>query len=362
MEIGGNVFLVGGAVRNQLLGLPATDKDWVVVGSSPDAMLAQGFKPVGRDFPVFLHPETKEEYALARTERKVAPGYQGFSFYAAPDVSLEADLQRRDLTINAIAMDANGTLIDPFHGQDDLNRRCLRHVSPAFSEDPVRVLRIARFAATFPEFTVAPDTGELLKNMVSSGEVDALVGERVWAECEKTLTCLAPHRFFDVLAACNALDILFPGLEEITGSIARLKACAQLTADPLVRLSVFLAHLSPQAHKHLQTVMTMPKQYSQLTMMVSALFVILEDKEVALLPAEQLDLLTRFDGLRREARFLQALRALAFLDIPISYLDTLATAQAALADLDLSPVLASGLSGKALGEAIYSYRLAALAG
>lgn len=180
-------YLVGGAVRDRLLGLPVTDRDWTVVGGSPDELLAAGFRLVGRDFPVFIHPQTGEEYALARTERKTAPGYAGFAFHAAPEVTLEQDLQRRDLTINAIAQDEDGRLIDPYGGRADLEQRVFRHVSAAFAEDPVRILRIARFAARFTEFSVAPETLALMQTMVSSGEVDALVPERVWQEVARGL-------------------------------------------------------------------------------------------------------------------------------------------------------------------------------
>ncbi|MFO1228510.1 MAG: multifunctional CCA tRNA nucleotidyl transferase/2'3'-cyclic phosphodiesterase/2'nucleotidase/phosphatase, partial [Roseateles sp.] len=180
-------FLVGGAVRDRLLGLPVKDRDWVVVGASPEALLKAGYQPVGKDFPVFLHPETHEEVALARTERKTAPGYHGFAFHAAPDVTLEQDLTRRDLTINAMAEDEAGRVIDPHGGQADLAAKVLRHVSPAFAEDPVRILRLARFAARFADFTVAPETLQLMRDMVEAGEVDALVPERVWQELSRGL-------------------------------------------------------------------------------------------------------------------------------------------------------------------------------
>jgi len=174
------IYVVGGAVRDQLLGRPNADRDYVVVGSTPEAMRALGYRPVGRDFPVFLHPQTQDEYALARTERKTAPGYHGFAFHAAPEVTLEEDLARRDLTINAMAQGDDGVLVDPFHGQQDLAAKILRHVGPAFVEDPVRILRLARFAARFADFSVAPETQALMCEMVSSGEIDHLVPERVW--------------------------------------------------------------------------------------------------------------------------------------------------------------------------------------
>ena len=211
------IFTVGGAVRDELLGLPVQDRDYVVVGASPDEMLARGFKPVGKDFPVFLHPRTHEEYALARTERKAGHGYKGFSFHAAPDVSLEADLARRDLTINAIARDEDGVLTDPFNGQADIAARLLRHVGPAFIEDPVRILRVARFSARFTEFSIAPETIALMRQMVTSGEVDHLVAERVWQELAKGLMEMKPSRMIDVLRDCGALARLIPALNRLFG-------------------------------------------------------------------------------------------------------------------------------------------------
>lgn len=210
------IYCVGGAVRDQLLGLPVRDRDWVVVGSTPEAMLTQGFQPVGKDFPVFLHPDTHEEYALARTERKTARGYQGFVVHAAPDVTLEQDLLRRDFTINAIAQDADGTLIDPHNGQADLKAGILRHVSSAFNEDPVRILRAARFAARFG-FTIAPDTLSLMQDMVDNGEVDALVAERVWQELSRGLMERQPSLFFTTLRACGALKKTLPEVDALFG-------------------------------------------------------------------------------------------------------------------------------------------------
>jgi tRNA nucleotidyltransferase (CCA-adding enzyme) len=210
------VYCVGGAVRDRLLGLPVQDRDWVVVGSTPEQMVAHGYQPVGRDFPVFLHPHTHEEYALARTERKTARGYQGFAVYAAPDVTLEQDLLRRDFTINAIAEDAQGNLIDPHHGIDDLKAGILRHVSKAFSEDPVRILRGARFAARFG-FSIAPETLQLMREMVNNGEVDALVAERVWQELSRGLMELQPSRFFQTLRACGALEKILPEVDALFG-------------------------------------------------------------------------------------------------------------------------------------------------
>ena len=211
------VFCVGGAVRDELLGLIVKDRDFVVVGSTPDQMEYLNFKPVGKDFPVFLHPKTHEEYALARTERKTGKGYKGFQIHADPSVTLEQDLARRDLTINAIAKDENDHLIDPYGGLDDLKLKIFRHVSPAFSEDPVRILRTARFAARFTEFSIAPETLELMRDMVKNGEVDALVPERVWQEIAKGLMEQKPSRMFEVLRECGALQKIMPELDILWG-------------------------------------------------------------------------------------------------------------------------------------------------
>ena len=213
------IYAVGGAVRDELLGLPVADRDYVVVGATPQQMVAQGYRPVGKDFPVFLHPQTREEYALARTERKTARGYHGFAFHADPDVTLEQDLARRDLTINAIARDAQGKLIDPYNGAADIKSRVLRHVSPAFAEDPVRILRLARFSARFAGlgFSVAAETLELMRKMVSDGEADALVAERVWQELSRGLMEAKPSRMFEALRNCGALARVLPEVDALFG-------------------------------------------------------------------------------------------------------------------------------------------------
>lgn len=210
-------YLVGGAVRDALMGVSGSDRDWVVVGGTPEALVAQGYQPVGKDFPVFLHPTTHEEYALARTERKTARGYHGFSVYAAPDVTLEQDLARRDLTINAIAQDEHGNRTDPYGGERDIAAQVLRHVTEAFREDPVRILRVARFAARFPDFTVAPETVALMREMVADGEVDALVSERVWQELSRGLMGTKPSRMLQVLRDCGALQRLLPEVNKLYG-------------------------------------------------------------------------------------------------------------------------------------------------
>jgi len=215
------IYMVGGAVRDKLLGRPVNDRDWVVVGATPEQMLALGYLPVGRDFPVFLHPETREEYALARTERKSGRGYRGFVVHSAPDVTLEEDLSRRDLTINAIAESVDGTsaegVFDPYSGAQDIEARVLRHVTDAFREDPVRILRVARFAARFTDFSVAPETMQLMREMVEHGEVDHLVPERVWQELARGLMEDKPSRMFDVLRECGALQVLLPEVARLWG-------------------------------------------------------------------------------------------------------------------------------------------------
>lgn len=245
-------YLVGGAVRDQLLGRAITERDWVVVGETPAAMLARGFVQVGKDFPVFLHPETKEEYALARKERKISKGYTGFSFDTSNTVSLEEDLLRRDLTINAIAQNQSGTLIDPYGGVNDLQQQILRHVSPAFAEDPVRILRLARFAARFPNFSIAEETQTLMSNMVQAGEVDALVPERVWKECLSALSEAAPWRFLDVLFHCGALLKLSPDLNSVyTAACQALKIAASQTSYAEERFVIMMQILpTEQAIRH----------------------------------------------------------------------------------------------------------------
>ncbi len=255
------IYLVGGAVRDRLLDFPVIERDWLVVGATPDSLLAQGFRPVGKDFPVFLHPQTHEEYALARTERKTTHGYKGFAVDANPEVTLEEDLLRRDLTINAMAMTEQGELFDPFGGQQDLQNRILRHVSPAFSEDPVRILRVARFAARYAHlgFRLAPETLELMRVMVKSGEVDHLVAERVWAELYKVLNDNTPTAFFQTLQDCGALAVIFPEIHALFGvpqpakyhpeidtgvhSLMVLTQAAQLSRKPAVRLAALLHDL-----------------------------------------------------------------------------------------------------------------------
>jgi tRNA nucleotidyltransferase (CCA-adding enzyme) len=251
-------YLVGGAVRDRLLGRPSAERDYVVVGAAPEELVALGYRPVGKDFPVFLHPDTGEQYALARTERKTGPGYYGFATRCSPDVTLEEDLARRDLTVNAMAEDADGSLIDPYGGRHDLAARVLRHVSPAFVEDPLRVLRVARFAARFASlgFVVAPETLDLMRRIVAGGELDALVPERVWVETERALGEVSPAVYFETLRACGALGTVFPEIEALYGvpqppkwhpeidtgvhTMQVIEVAATLSADTTVRFAALV--------------------------------------------------------------------------------------------------------------------------
>jgi tRNA nucleotidyltransferase (CCA-adding enzyme) len=243
------IYLVGGAVRDTLLNLPVFDRDWVVVGATPADLLARGYQQVGKDFPVFLNPQTHEEYALARTERKSGQGYTGFTCYAAPDVTLEEDLLRRDLTINAMARSDDGELVDPYHGKADLDARILRHVSDAFGEDPLRVLRVARFAARFASlgFTIAPETAELMRKMAESGELAALTAERVWKETEKALQSQSPQVYFQVLRDCGALKVLFPEIDALYGVPAPEKWHPEIDTGVHTLMTLAIAaQLSPE--------------------------------------------------------------------------------------------------------------------
>ena len=313
------IYRVGGAVRDALLGLPVSDQDWVVVGATPEQLVALGYLPVGKDFPVFLHPQTREEYALARTERKSGRGYHGFTFHADAQVTLEQDLARRDLTINAIAQEPSATgstsLIDPYGGQQDLAAKVLRHVSPAFAEDPVRILRLARFAARFSDFTVAPETMQLMRQMVVQGEVDALVAERVWQELARGLMERHPTRMFAVLQECGALKRLLP--EKQLGSdpnclahqaIAALDVCAAADAPLPVRVACLLSDLAPHERAQLCQRLRVPQDCRELVRLVASQRPAIANA-LSLDAAALLDLLERCDALRRGERFTLALLA-----------------------------------------------------
>jgi tRNA nucleotidyltransferase (CCA-adding enzyme) len=297
------IYTVGGWVRDQLLGRPHLegDRDWVVVGSTPDQMLALGFRPVGRDFPVFLHPQTHEEYALARTERKSAPGYRGFVVHTAPDVTLEQDLGRRDLTINAMAIDPAGNLVDPFGGQRDLKALVLRHVGPAFVEDPVRILRLARFAARLPDFSVAPETLALARTIVRQGEADALVPERAWQELARGLMEARPSRMIQVLDQCGLLPRWAPQLTGRGDVLAALDRAADRGLPLPARFAILASGLpSTEALDALLSRLRADHESVQLARLLLQLRAGLEGAATAL---ERLQVLERADAMRRPERF-----------------------------------------------------------
>ena len=301
-------YVVGGAVRDQLLGLPVQDHDWVVVGATPEQMVAQGFRPVGKDFPVFLHPDTQEEYALARTERKTAPGYHGFVFHTSPDVRLEDDLVRRDLTINAMARAEDGSIVDPYGGRQDLEDRIFRHVSEAFVEDPVRILRLARFAARFPAFRVAESTNALMRSMVEQGEVDALVPERVWQELSRGLMEGTPSRMFAVLRDCGALARILPELDAGEGLMLTIDEAAGRRVELPVRFAVLMHALrqAPQRITELCKRLRVPLECRDLAVMSAREHDPVE-RALALGPDEIVTLFERSDAFRKPERFSQML-------------------------------------------------------
>jgi tRNA nucleotidyltransferase (CCA-adding enzyme) len=375
------VFLVGGAVRDELLGLTVKDRDWVVVGSTPEALINLGYIPVGKDFPVFLHPQTHEEYALARTERKSAPGYHGFTFHASPEVTLLEDLARRDLTINAMAKDLDGNLIDPFEGERDLHDQVFRHVSAAFAEDPVRVLRLARFAARFPKFTIAHETLRLAQSMAQEGEIGALGPERVWAELAKALMHDKPSRFFEVLMRCKAFKILCPQLSSLEDEEGRKNIFFQsldATAQHAYKLeSRFAVLFSPFANSSLtkrdvQSLSEALKAPSSCKEIAVLVFELSQEtlKIDSLHAAQALDLLERLDGFRRQERMHEAISTalLAAQEtahaLHIQTLERLREAFDCTLNLNTKALTAAalqkGVKGSELGELIHQSRLEAL--
>jgi tRNA nucleotidyltransferase (CCA-adding enzyme) len=358
-----NTYLVGGAVRDKLLGLKVKDRDWLVVGSSVEAMLKAGYIQVGKDFPVFLHPNSKEEYALARTERKTAAGYTGFTLFASPDVTLEEDLKRRDLTINALAEAADGTLIDLFNGEQDLHDGVLRHISPAFQEDPVRILRIARFAARFGQwnFHVAHGTNALMKKMVKNGEVNALVPERVWQELAKALSEPQPHRFFNVLQGCNALQPIFPELASLfpendtahgkpkspSTALKTLEVIAQKTDNPILRWAAFLHHLPAEQHPTKR--LRIPKDYSELAYLIAQY----PPQDATLSPTQTAELLDNLDAYRRTPRFIEYLNLCQLLSNS-STSQYLEKAYAIAKTVQAQTFVKQGLKGKQIKEAMHT--------
>ena len=404
------IYQVGGAVRDALLGLPVHDRDWLVVGGTPEAMVAQGFTPVGRDFPVFLHPQTHEEYALARTERKSGHGYQGFTVYTSPDVTLEEDLARRDLTINAIAAPADWTgaeaVFDPYHGVADLQAKVLRHVTEAFAEDPVRILRVARFAARFTDFSVAPETMALMQTMVQAGEVAHLVPERVWQEISRGLMQAQPERMFAVLRECGALAVLLPELDRLWGVPQRadyhpevdtglhtmlvLGQAVQQQAPLAVRWACLVhdlgkgttpADVLPRHIGHEQRGAKLvrqvgerwrvPKECSELAELVAAEHGNIH-RSLDLSPAAVLRLLQRCDALRKPERFAQALWACecdargrwGFEAAAYPQRGRLEQALAVALGVATGPIaaqaVAAGKQGAAIGQAVDAVRVQAL--
>lgn len=405
------IYQVGGAVRDALLGLPVHDRDWLVVGGTPEAMVAQGFTPVGRDFPVFLHPQTHEEYALARTERKSGHGYQGFTVYTSPDVTLEEDLARRDLTINAIAAPADWTgaeaVFDPYHGVADLQAKVLRHVTEAFAEDPVRILRVARFAARFTDFSVAPETMALMQSMVQAGEVAHLVPERVWQEISRGLMQAQPERMFAVLRECGALAVLLPELDRLWGVPQRadyhpevdtglhtmlvLGQAVQQQAPLAVRWACLVhdlgkgttpADVLPRHIGHEQRGAKLVRQVGERWRVPRDCTELAElvayehgniHRSLDLSAAAMLRLLQRCDALRKPERFAQALWACecdargrwGFEDAAYPQRARLQQALAVVLGVATGPIaagaVAAGKKGAAIGQAVDAVRVQALA-
>jgi len=337
-------YLVGGAVRDKLLGLSAIENDWVVVGSTPEEMINAGFRPIGKDFPVFLHPKTHEEYALARTERKKSRGYKGFEFYTSPDITLEQDLQRRDLTINAIAMTEDEKIIDPYGGQKDLAQKILRHVSEAFPEDPVRILRVARFMARFAHlgFTIAPETLQLMKTMVDNAEVDALVADRVWQETEKALSEKSPTRFFETLQNCGALQKLFPEIKNISFTTY---------PDKTICFSSLVLNLSPTEINTLCKHYPVPTEFRETALIANGLKSYFSQEKFT--PEEIISLLEKTDAFRRGDRFYKML-------VFFKQADFLKKCFDAVKNINVEEFIQQGISGKKLGEMIREKRVGLL--
>lgn len=354
------VYLVGGAVRDQLLGLPVKEKDWVVVGATPEEMTARGFKPVGKEFPVFLHPETHEEYALARTERKIVKGYKGFTFHTDTNVTLEEDLKRRDLTINAIAKAPDKRLIDPYGGQQDLKNKIFRHVSAAFQEDPVRILRLARLATKFPDFSIHPDTLNLMQKMVQTEEVNALVPERVWQELARALDNEKPIRFFTVLNQCRALTVLFPDIKIGGKGVTALASVADKTPSSVIRFAALQSDLPLKIIQNLAQRYKVPNEYADLAFLVARFgnnYVNLGTmNEIALL-----NFIVKTDALRRQSRFEQFILTCNFIYSAYpSQAEQIKKIIKVIKSVDIKPLQEKQLQGEIFAHALKQLRLRAI--
>jgi len=397
-------YLVGGAVRDQLLNYPVYEKDWVVVGASVNEMLELGYQQVGKDFPVFLHPQTKDEHALARTERNTAPGYKGFEVHASAEVTLEDDLIRRDLTINAIAQDEAGNIIDPYHGQSDLKNKILRHVSPAFAEDPVRILRVARFAARYAHlgFSVADETNELMKKMVANGDVNALVAERVWQEFHKALSERNPEIFIETLRNCNALKIILPEIDALFGvpqppqhhpeidtgvhTLMVLQQACLLSPEPATRFAALCHDLGkaltpkenwPSHHGHeakgkkpvqqLCNRLRIPNNFKSLAL-ITAEFHLHVHRAFEIKKTTLLKTIEKLDGIRKPERYEQFLIACTadirgrtgYENNEYPQADYYRQALSIIKSVDIQALKDAGLQGQEMANAIHTARLSAL--
>ncbi|XKM13280.1 multifunctional CCA addition/repair protein [Orbaceae bacterium ac157xtp] len=383
------IYLVGGAVRDKLLNLPIKDKDWVVVGATPQILLNKGFQQVGKDFPVFLHPQTKQEYALARTERKSGKGYKGFICDFNPNITLEEDLARRDLTINAIAMNSKGDVIDPFNGLSDLKNRILRHVSPAFAEDPLRVLRVARFAARFYKlgFSIAPETMKLMQLIVKNGEMQALTAERVWNETEKALATSSPEIYFLTLKECGALQILFPEIENLFAiqhhsqyrnlgnlTLTLLSNICEESCDLPIRFATVTAYLSNDHTSSQQSNIDalcdrfrIPNLFRKLATLTN--FFLTQIKQIdTLTPEQSLFIFKQIDVWRHPER-LEQLTMIALIDAKLDIqhhktikkiINTLITHYKIAKEVSLQAIIEQGYKGKEIQEVLFDRRKSAI--
>lgn len=360
------IFLVGGAVRDKLLGYPFSDRDWVVVGATPEQLLGQGFQPVGKDFPVFLHPDSKEEYALARTERKTGAGYTGFQCHSSPDVSIEEDLMRRDLTVNAIAQAQDGTLIDPFNGQQDIKDRYLRHVSEAFIEDPLRVLRCARFLARYFHlgFRIADETIALSQQISASGELQHLSKERVWQELEKALGERSPEQYFIALQQCHAAAILWPQLNPLSEQqLQLLTQSAEQGLTTAQRFSMLFFNVCEADSKAVLEHLKAPNEFKELALMVSqyGLRCVQLDDQSSDYNQQKLLLIEALDAFRRPERFQLFLGCCSLLAANENTQKQLQAAYLACQSIDVKALAAQGLKGPEIAKAIRQQRLQAIA-